>query len=96
MQILTYSSVITPLIHSKNKVNYAVQKAWKALHFIMCVLKKGKSNTKSLAYKSQVRPILEYRVPCWDTYREGQINALDCVQKKAAKFANHLGNLGAA
>jgi hypothetical protein len=55
----------------------------------MRVLKKGNSNTKSLAYMSQVRPILEYGVPCWDPYREGQINALDCVQNKAAKFANH-------
>jgi hypothetical protein len=26
-------------------------------------------------------------VVCWDPYREGQINALDRVQKKTAKFA---------
>jgi hypothetical protein len=36
-----------------------------------------------------VRPILEYGAACWDPYREGQINALDRVQQKAAKFANH-------
>jgi hypothetical protein len=36
-----------------------------------------------------VRPILEYEVACWDPYREGQINALDRVQNKAAKFAHH-------
>ena len=35
-----------------------------------------------------MRPILEHGAPCWDPYREGQINALDCVQNKAAKFAN--------
>jgi len=40
-------------------VNYAVKKAWKALHFTMRILKKGNSNTKSLAYMSLVRPILE-------------------------------------
>jgi hypothetical protein len=28
-------------------------------------------------------------VVCWDPYREGQISALDRVQKKAAKFAHH-------
>jgi hypothetical protein len=55
----------------------------------MRVLKKGNSNTKSLAYMSQVRPILECGVPCWGPYREGHINMLDCVQNKAAKFANH-------
>jgi hypothetical protein len=34
-----------------------------------------------------VRPILEYGAVCWDPCREGQINALDRVQKKVAKFA---------
>ena len=34
-------------------------------------------------------PILEYGATCWDPYREGQISALDRVQKKAAKFARH-------
>jgi len=33
--------------------------------------------------------ILEYGAACWDPYREGQISALDRVQKKAAKFAHH-------
>ena len=51
--------------------------------------KKGNSNTKSLAYVSLVCPILEYGAACWDPYREGQISALDRVEKKAAKFAPH-------
>jgi hypothetical protein len=66
-----------------------VKITWKALHFTMRILKKGNSNTKSLAYTSLVRPILEYGAACWDPYREGQINALDRVQNKAAKFAHH-------
>ena len=41
-------------------VKYTVKTAWKALHFTMRILKKGNSNTKSLAYTSLVRPILEY------------------------------------
>ena len=55
----------------------------------MRILKKGNSNIKSLAYMTLVRPILEYGAACWDPYREGQINALARVQKKAAKFAYH-------
>jgi len=55
----------------------------------MRILKKGNSNTKSLAYVSLVRPILEYGAAWWDPHREGQISALDRVQKKAAKFAHH-------
>jgi len=47
-----------------DQVNYTVQKAWKALHIVMRVLKKGNRNTKSLAYTSLVRPILEYGSAC--------------------------------
>jgi hypothetical protein len=36
-----------------------------------------------------VRPIHEYRAACWDPYREEQINVLDRMQNKAAKFAHH-------
>jgi len=63
-----------------DQVNYAVKKAWKALNFTMRILKKGNSNTKSLAYMSLVRPILEYGAACWEPYREGQISALDRVK----------------
>ena len=51
--------------------------------------KKGSRNTKRLAYTSLVRPILEYGVACWYPCSEGQINALDRVQTKAAQFINH-------
>ena len=68
-------------------VNYMVKKAWKALHFTMRIFKKGNSNTKSLAYMFHVHPILEYGAACWDPYREGQISAIDRVQKKAVNFA---------
>ena len=36
--------------------------------------------------------ILENGAFCWDPYSEGQINALDRVQKKVAKFANHMSD----
>ena len=72
-----------------DQVSYAVKKAWKALHFTMRILKKVNSNTKSFAYMSLVRPILEYGAACWDPCREGLISALDRVQKKAVKFAHH-------
>jgi hypothetical protein len=49
-----------------DQVNYMVEKAWKELHFTMSILQKGNSNTKSLAYTSLVRPILEYGAACRD------------------------------
>ena len=66
-----------------------MKKARRAIHFTMRILEKGNSNTKNVVYMSLVRPILEYGAAYWDPYREGQINALDRVQKKAAKFAHH-------
>ena len=73
-----------------DQINYIAQKAWKTPHFVMCILKKGNTNTKRLAYTSLVRPILEYGAACWDPYREGHINVLDRVQTKAAQFTNHM------
>jgi hypothetical protein len=35
-----------------------------------------------------MRPIIECAAACWDSYREGQINALYQVLQKAAKVAN--------
>jgi hypothetical protein len=60
----------------------------------MRVLKKRNKNTKSLAHTSLVRPILENLSACWDPCREGQINALDRVQKKAAQFTNRTKDSG--
>jgi len=70
-----------------DQVNYAVQKAWRALHFLMRIVKRGNKSMKSLSYTSLVRPILEYGAACWDPYREYQRNVLDRVQNKAANTA---------
>jgi len=72
-----------------DQVNDTVQKTWKALYFVMRVLKKGNRNTKSTAYTSLVRPVFEYGSACGDPCSKGQINALDQVQKKAFQFTIH-------
>jgi len=43
-------------------------------------------DVKSLAYTSLVRPILEYGTAAWDPYRAKDINKLDMVQRRAARF----------
>ena len=70
-------------------VKLTVIKAWKAIRFKMRAPEKGKSCTKRLAHTTPVGSILENGVACLDPYREGQIHALDRVQKKAAKFAHY-------
>ena len=79
-------------------INYTVKKAWKALHFIMRILKMGNNSIKSLAYTILLRPLLEYGAACWEPYRKGQIHALDRVQKKVCISYERieLGNTDAA
>ena len=48
---------------------------------------------KNLSYISVVHLVLEYGALCWDPYRQGQVIGLDWLQKKAAKFANHMNRL---
>jgi hypothetical protein len=79
-----------------DQVNYTVKKAWKALHFTMRIIKKGNSNTKSLAYMSLVRPILEFGAACWDPYREGQITAKESGQICTSYEQFELGKFGIA
>jgi hypothetical protein len=76
-----------------DQVNNTVQKAWWAIHFVICVVKKGNKNTKSIAYKSLVCSILDYGAACWDPHRECQLHTLDSVQNKVAKFVYHTGGL---
>jgi hypothetical protein len=75
-------------------VNYTLRKAWKALHFVMRILKKGNNNnTRRLTYTALVRPLLEYGAVCWNPYR-GQVCALNRLQKRAAEFANNINESG--
>ena len=60
----------------------------------MSALINGNSNTKSSAYMTQARPILEYGASSWESYMKGQINASDRVQKKADKYANYTNDSG--
>jgi hypothetical protein len=54
----------------------------------------GNSNTKSSAYMSLARPILEYGTSCWEPYTKDQTNPSDRVQKESDKFANHTNGSG--
>ena len=71
-----------------DQVNYTVQKAWKAIHFVMCVLKKGNRNTKSLAYMSLVSYSWIWVCMLGSMHRRTD-KCVRWVQKKAAQFINH-------
>ncbi|KAJ4426240.1 hypothetical protein ANN_27052 [Periplaneta americana] len=70
----------------EEQVTNTTRKAWKALHFSMRILKKSNRKSKELAYKTLVRPIMEYGAVGWDPYRQNQIDSIEKVQRKAAKY----------
>ena len=41
---------------------------------------------KAIAYKTFVRPILEYASSVWDPYTQGNKDKLEAVQRRAARF----------
>ncbi|KAJ4435325.1 hypothetical protein ANN_17935 [Periplaneta americana] len=66
-------------------VTHTAGKAWRALHFVMRVLRKGSDKSKEIAYKSLVRPVMEYGAACWDPCRLEHIKTLEKIQKRALK-----------
>ena len=59
----------------------------------MRILRKGNNTTKPLAYTAIARTILEYGAVCWDPHREGQVSALNRMQKRANKFVNNMSRV---
>ena len=77
-------------LNCADHVNYTLRKAWKLLHFLTLILKKGNNNVRNcLAYTTLLRSIIKYGTLWWDPYRESLVSTLNRLQKRAAKFANN-------
>lgn len=75
-----------------NKLNWnlhletTVNKARGTLFALRRKLKFADPDTKLIAYKAFVRPILEYASSVWSPYTKVGINKLESIQKQAARF----------
>jgi len=67
-------------------INRITSKATRTLNFVRRNVYNCSSEAKSLAYTSLVRPQLEYAAAAWDPYRIGDIQAIEKVQRRAARF----------
>ena len=63
-------------------------KANRSLGFIRRNIQKAPSKTKELAYKSLVRPSLEYAATVWDPHQKGLVNDIEKVQRRAARYVS--------
>lgn len=67
-------------------VDYIYGKAMSKLWYLRRSLKHATSSTKLAAYKTLVRPTLEYADVIWDPYTSRNISKLEEIQKKALRF----------
>ena len=67
-------------------INNICNKANSTLGFLRRNLNISSTSVKELAYKSLVRPSLEYASSVWDPYLTEDINKLEKIQRKAARY----------
>ena len=70
----------------ESHIDSITKKASKTLGFIRRNLKIGNKKTKETANKALVCPLLEYAAPVWDPYTANEIEALERIQRRAARW----------
>ena len=68
-------------------ISNTCKKASNTLAFLRRNLRVGSIKIKQQAYYTYVRPIVEYSCTVWDPYRAYQIDQIEMVQRRAARFA---------
>ena len=61
-------------------------KANKTLSILFCNMKCYTRKVKNLTSTSLVCPVVEYAAPVLDPYKNSQINQVEQIQRKAAKY----------
>ena len=77
---------ITKTLNWKAHVSKIKNKANKTLGVIKRNLHSCPEEIKSRAYTTLLRPMLEYSSAAWDPHRKYQVNCLEMVQRRAARF----------
>ena len=77
---------ITHNLSRGSHVETTSRKANNSLAFLRRNLTSCPKDIKSQAYQTLVRPILEYASPAWDPFTQKDINQLEAVQRRAARF----------
>ncbi len=70
-------------------INQTTAKANRGLGFLRRNLSKCPERVKEQAYCALVRPHLEYASAAWDPYLKKDINQLEAVQRRSARFVKN-------
>ena len=70
-------------------MDQTVKKANSTLGFLRRNLRVSNEETKSAAYFSMVRPILEYSSTIWSPYTKDYIHKIEMVQRRAARYVTN-------
>jgi len=70
----------------KKHIDNITKKANSTMSYIKRSIRSSPSSAKSNAYKTYVRPTVEYASSVWSPHSECQINQLEMVQRRAAIF----------
>ena len=74
-------------------INNICNKANRTIGFLKRNLNISATSVKENAYKALVRPLVEYASPVWDPYHQNEIDRLEMVQRRAARYVtNRHGN----
>ena len=77
---------ITSSLDWNVRINTIATKANKTLGLLRRHLKHCTSKVKEIAYRTLVRPQMEYCSSVWDPYETGDVATLEKVQRRAARF----------
>lgn len=73
-------------------VNNICNKANRTIGFLKRNLNIGSTTVKQNAYKALVRPLVEYASPVWDPYHQTEIDRIEMVQRRAARYVTNSHN----
>jgi len=82
---IPWRSISSDLCWHKH-VDSVSAKATRTLNFVRRNIYRCPPDVKTLAYTSLIRPHLEFVSSAWDPYTARDINQLDKVQRRAARF----------
>ena len=71
-------------------VKYVCNKSNQTLNMLRRSLKGSKTPARLTVYKTLVRPVLEYASCAWSPYKQGHIQSLEKIQRKAVRWIENL------